>query len=301
MADDVLNQSTVQPSQSTVEGCPVIDRLEAYTITQGVTGSLEHVIKDSAGNPLDLTTLQSACSSDSSEPGEAPGCGIYLRAREATFILLSDQTYEVQASIIDAAAGRVRVELPADVADNAAIYALQWGVINTAGQLLYAEDSYLIVQPSLWASQAAMQRGIGPPTLKELRLTLKDSGPADNPLLRETAFSDEELLNSLIRPVKQFHETPPVISYYTTRNFPWREYWIKAVHLNLYDIAAAFYRRNNQRFGSNSGVSMDFRNKEREYLAAAEALRAEWIAFIQHQKVTAVAKRYTGRVGGIRG
>ncbi len=40
-----------------VDGCEVLTRLKAFVVDQGVSTTLEHVFRDSNGNPVNLSSL----------------------------------------------------------------------------------------------------------------------------------------------------------------------------------------------------------------------------------------------------
>jgi hypothetical protein len=126
---------------------------------------------------------------------------------------------------------------------------------------------------------------------------MRDSGPADNPLLDDVEFSDSEILYALVRPVRQFHEMPPPLSrhVFNTKNFPYKEHWVKATAGYLYSSAAAFYRRNQLKH-SSGGMNIDDRNKETEYNRASDRMLGEWMNFAQAKKVECNAMEAMGAV-----
>jgi hypothetical protein len=287
-----------------LDGCPVLPKLQMHVTTRGQCATLEKVLRDRQGNPIDLTNCLCSPAGSASAGDDEPLCGIIVRFMEATGLRTSDPIFEETGFVVDAANGVVRVTLPAEMVECAALYKATWGIFEN-GNLTYAVEGWLLIEPSLFGFTDPTLRNQGPPTIRELRLTIRDNAPSENTLLDDVEFSDMEIGYAFLRPIREFFEVPPPLSqFWTTKDFPWKEHWIKATQGYLYSMAEAWYRRN--RLGTSAGgITIDDRNKEREYLRASQLMLEEWRKFVLNKKVEINAADFTASVnstyGGIGG
>ena len=101
--------------------------------------------------------------------------------------------------------------------------------------------------------------------LKEkLRRRIKDSEEL-NYLLGEEEFSDDDLEDALDDALAVWNEEPPLLTVYDTPDlFPWHTKLVKGAIGELYQMAAALYRRNHLSYQAG-GVAVDDKNKFTEY------------------------------------
>ena len=311
--------AVIQPSQTEIQcndldlikedvefldGCPVLPKLQMHVISRGQCATLEKVIRDRQGKPVDLTNCLCSTAGSASADDDTPLCGIVVRFMEATGIRTADPIFEEQGFVVDAANGVVRVTLPTELVECTALYKATWGIFEN-GHLTYAVEGWLLVEPGLFGFSDPTLRNHGPPSIRELRLTIRDNAPNENTLLDDVEFGDMEVGYAFLRPIREFFEFPPPLSQsWTTKDFPWKEHWIKATQGYLYSTAEAWYRRN--RLGTSAGgITIDDRNKEREYLRASQLMLEEWRKFLLLKKVEINAANFTGSVnstyGGIGG
>lgn len=297
----------VNETVPTLFDCPVLDRLLAYEVDQGTSPTLEHIFRDAQGNPVDLSSFLADSDSQSlsdSLSDSAYGSAV-LRVREYTGRGLDgcvDKIWEYPVTSPDPENGVLRADLTADgvaqgdVTDEAGAYEAQWAIRDSNDKVVAISRSILSVERSLFAPIAPQLIGnLGPPTIREIRMSMRDA-VATNLLLDGHEFGAEEILRAIVRPIQQWNETPPLVPpRYTTRTFPYREYWLKSINADLYFTAAAFYRRNKQQF-SGSGLSNTDMDREREYMNVATLLKNEWDTFLVHTKINSNSKRFFGWV-----
>lgn len=326
-------QNVVQADTGRQDGCDVFGRIKSLTVQRGLSATLEWQFVDRKGRPISITDCLADCEteaiSESSEssvsvaddddavgetcppkkaepdvigcpPGTVdknPICGAVVRAREASLILSNDPIFECRGVIVDSVKGIVRWKIPVAMSECPQVYKLQWAINDKCGRPVVINDSLLIVEGGLFGLNGEASATAGPPTLDEIRIIMRDSGPEDNPLLQDVEFSDSEILYALVRPIRQFHELPPPLRrhVFNTKMFPYREHWIKATAGHLYAAAASFYRRNRLQH-SSGGMNIDDRNKEREYNNIADRMLGEWLNFIQAKKVQCNAAEAMGTV-----
>jgi hypothetical protein len=274
-------------------GCPILDRLKAFEVDQGVKPTLRHVFRDANGNPLDLSDYLG--DSDSTSTSETPKGSAIARVREYLGTGLDgclDELFEYNVTSSDPYHGIIEVQADDEMTDEAGIYEVNWAIKNAAGQVIAVDRSILSVERSLFAPLPQLKHRLGPPTLREIRMTIRDS-VASNLLLDGYEFGAEEIMQSIYRPIDDWNNTPPNIESYTTKNFPYREYWMKAIAAYLYGMAGAFYRRNTQQY-SGGGLTKSDLDREQQYVAVASAMMAEWKEFVLGMKRTSNAKLFIG-------
>jgi hypothetical protein len=289
------------------DGCPILTRIKAFIVQEGMRATLEHIFRDRAGLACDLTPGQvqsesSASSGSSDSSATTTDDVVTMRIRE--FIGPVDNStvsvYSVTGTISDAAEGAVRAVIPAEVACRAGIYQLSWR-FQRDGETTLINDGLLSVERSLFGDLTDQPLHDGPPTLNEFRMQIMDSGAAENVLLDDVEFDDEQLIIALIKPIRYFNEVPPPLSIqYNTFTFPWYSHWVDAAAGYLCQFAAHNYRRN--RFKTDAGgVTVDDKNKEREYLQQSVLLINEYKEWVTLKKCEINARSFVGTVGSTYG
>jgi hypothetical protein len=187
--------------------------------------------------------------------------------------------------------------LPADLVAYPGLYLMQVGIsAQTSADvytLKYIDKGILSIERSLFGS-VDLGDLLGPPTLQEIRIALRDSG-LENSLLSDVEFDDTEILHALARPLRQWNETPPPIAYFDSRSFPYHEHWLKATMALLMRSAAYWYERNRLAT-SAGGVTVDDKNKMQTYMLMAQGIYKEWEQFIIDKKVSINVARCYGIV-----
>lgn len=277
----------------TLEDCPILDRMKAFEISQGTNPTIEHIFRDKNGKPLDLSELLG--DSDSASTSDTPKGSVLARAREYLGTGLdgvSDTIWDYEVTSPMPGGGIVRAEIDDDLTHEAGIYELNWALKNPAGKILQIDRSILSVERSLFAPVEQLARRLGPPTLMEIRMSIRDS-TTTNLLTEELEFGAEEIMQCIYRPISEWNSTPPLVSKYTTKTFPHREYWLKAISGYLHQTAAAFYRRNTQTY-TGGGLTKSDLDREKEYTAVAQMLIMEWREWMLGFKRTQNARGFIG-------
>lgn len=287
--------------------CPVLTRIKAFIGTQGVCSQLEYVFRDRQGNPINLLTalgLQEpvSISTGVSVSDSIPSSQGVVRLRVKEYLgtgrsPIRNPLWEMTGEFVDPERGVVRAPLNAAIVEHPGIYSLGWGVADENGQLLAVNDGLLSIERSLFAAKIkTVLANLGPPTLNEIRMTIADSSPAENLLLDDLEFGDEQIMLAVALPIQFFNDRPPPLGFeYTTRNFPFRSEWFSAIQAQLYKIAAAGYRRNRLPYTAG-GVTISDQDKEKEYLGAYQMLWEDWKNFVMNKKVSMNAQQMFGQV-----
>jgi hypothetical protein len=124
---------------------------------------------------------------------------------------------------------------------------------------------------------------VGPPSLAEVRLELRDF-PEVNRLLDEYEFDAAEVLLAATRCVEYFNEVPPELDQrYDTSSFPSRYHWMEGTIYHLLRIAIAWYDRNKLAY-SAGGVQVDDLNRSEAYLRHLQMRQQKWEEWVKRTK-----------------
>lgn len=283
-----------------LDGCPVLTRLKAFFVDQGVCATLEHVFRDRVtGLPANLSGWLTAHQSMSASVSAlAPAGTVKLRVKEflgSGYDATRNPVWEQWGEAQDPAGGVLRAQLTPDMVEHAGIYDLNWAVVDERGRPVAVDRGLLSVERSLFPVFAdTLARNLGPPTLQEVRMGLRDSSAHEGGnMFDDVEFGGEEIALALAEPVRLWNESPPPIERYTTRDFPYRGAWLSGVKGQLHLQAANFYRRARMAT-QGGGVQLDDRNKEREYLQEGQRLWQEYTSWMLTKKVEHNLRRFSG-------
>ena len=138
---------------------------------------------------------------------------------------------------------------------------------------------------------------LGTPTINEIRNRIMDYA-GDNLLLDDVEFTSDQIFQAIGHPIQEWEsELPPLGYHYTTKTFPWRERWAIATIGYLYRYASAYYSRNYMK-NSGGGVSIEDKNKEREYLTRSQIMLEEWRVWMKQKKIQLNGEQFYGTITG---
>lgn len=284
------------PTEPTT-GTPILTRTMAVEIPGQKKATIEYVLRDRNGSPVDLrpclcrpddsSESVSSLSSNSSECG----CPYKLVFRLAEY--LSGGGCEFPVREIDLANGKVAVDFEPENTTTPGIYFGEFALIecdldltdNPTGDstVIFSNKFYVIIGRNLWNNRMNCMSPAGPPSISEVRMHLRDTDPSESYLLDNVAFSDEEIAMALTHPVQYWNEIPPPIGIHTTASFPYRYNWLMATAGYLFLIVAEQQRRNNLAY-SAGGVQINDQNKEPQYEQAAKRRLDEYKDFVKRKK-----------------
>lgn len=281
-----------------VDDCKILTRLQAFIVPQGVVATLENVIRDSKGNPIDLSDWLIGSASESgslSMSVSAPAGTVKLRIREwvAGGRNCEDRIWDVYGDSVDPHNGVVRATLTPKIVERAGIFELNWAILNANGRPVVVTKGIMSVEKTLFPVRFENAwDNLGPPTIQEVRMRLMDSSAAENGLLDSVEFSDEQILHAMATPIMTWNETPPPLRVQqTSQTFPYRAAWMSGTLAQLLMMAANNYRRNT--FRTAAGATSD-KDKEREYITEGRRLWDEYMAWLYNKKVEVNLKAFVG-------
>lgn len=258
-------------------------RRRAVLVKQKIKEKYVIDLLDENGNAINIDSLATEYSQAFLQPK--------LTFREASMIentVVVDDT----AIIEDIDNGVISFFLPDEVRKDAGIYHAELGLLGTNGEDLYAVNSfYVYVEPTNWT---AVERTL--PRVDEIRISLRDSSHIENELISNYEFDLAEIAYAAARTVQYWNEIPPPVSFYTTRNFPFKNLWLTGIQLFLFESLEEHYRRNHLQY-SAGGLTVDDKNKFHLYRAAWQDRFQRFLRDMQLQKVrinTSVISTTTG-------
>jgi len=266
----------VTPNDDTHLDCPVVTKMRTISIDAGTCPTVRWEIRDRAGAVVDISSYF---------PGSVDG-QVIGRFRDA----LGDSIiHQILGTVNDAANGVVDVVLTSALTESPGIYSLEIGITDQVDadpgtyNLILVDKGLLSIERGMFSSEATRFNDAGPPTIGEIRLYLRDTA-IENDLLDDVEYDDAEILDAIMRPIRQWNETPPPVAFFTPASFPFRDHWMKAITANLMRTAALWYERNRLP-ASHGGITVDDRSKSNPYLQISGMLEAEWREFIINKKI----------------
>jgi len=291
----------------------LLAKKRACKAREGTTVYLRMTMRDKDGTPADLThygvsggsaldALEPTYdhSSSSSSSSNASGLStVKIRFREASLMVTT--TYQVDAAVLSAADGIIMCTVPSQVMGQRGIWFAEAGVIDDDGNLLFTDEVYIYVEYSAWSANPS-SRVMGPPSVDDLRLTVRDNSPYENELIEAYEYGIVEICHAAIRVIHFWNEQPPIIANarYSTFNFPFREIWTTGVQLFLFQMAEEHYRRNHFKH-SAGGTSTDDKNRHREYNSAWKERFGQFRQMVMHNKARINASNGYGALSGAYG
>jgi hypothetical protein len=266
-------QALIRAGEVMHQGCEVFTKLPSYVVSKGQTATIEHQLRNSAGEPIDITNCMAPDIEDNA--GQ-----VIFRFQEASG--QSEEIHQIVGYVEDLASGVIRVDLNTPLTSESCIHKVSIGVTNSFGHLVFTNSAMLLVERSLFGNFNTAS--IGPMTREEIRLALRDV-MAENDLTDDVDFDDIEIIHAMVRPVMEWNEQPPNVWYYKTCTFPFREHWTRSTCAQLLRIAAAWFERNKM-LTAAGGVHQNDRERAKDYLSIANMLQSEWMRWMRRQKTT---------------
>lgn len=280
------DDNVVGPDQPREEGCPILTKKRAVLVDKGVCTTIEWPLRYRSGNAVDLSDCFPADNVEESQSVSAESVSLADALTTGSIVVrfggcdYRGDVYEVAGSVSEAISGTVRFTPPDQVFSTAGIYQMAIGVKNAAGNVILQDPGILSVEQSLFGD---LSQRTGPPTVRELRIHLRDN-PIENDLLEDYEFDVPEIMESIRHPIMQWNETPPPVARFNCATFPYTFHWRQAIVGELLRIAAHHYMRNEYQ-ANHGGVSGNLKAKHRQYLELGELYATEWRRFIKAKKV----------------
>lgn len=265
-----LSGVPVEPESHGSVGCedPAKERVVIYTA--GSTAPIKWPILDSSGNRIQPET----CTPNT----ENAACG---NTRAALFYDPFDSCFGVQRGTIMYTDGEdLQIGVPSKVKSRPGIYYFELHWTNEDGSQ-YISKGLVSVEASL-LQRLGDQNFKAPLSLTEIRTRLRDF-PGANELTGSYDYSPEEILEAIMRPIAYWNETSPVISRFSTSNFPFRSNWLDATVSTLYTTGAHWMLRNSLDV-KGEGIGASDRDKWKVMFEYSAKGWAQYQAFVFREK-----------------
>lgn len=276
--ESCAQQNAITAPVSKTNGVPVLTRTRAVSVSQGQCAVIDWQMIDNQGRPVDLRPCEASTPENTFK--------IVFRLKEQLALGNARVPLQVDAEIMEASEGKVRVELTRGMTEFPGIYYGEMALVRAPVEdannpcVIFSNMLSVIVNRSTFGPQGQQS---GPPSIAEIRLHLRDSSPAESYLLEHVMFDDAEIALAITRPVMYWNEVPPPLdTTYNTQNFPFRYHWLEGICANLFFMVAEQYRRNQLSY-SAAGMSVDDQNKEASYERAGQA---RWQAYREWVRAT---------------
>lgn len=286
--------------ETAFDGCPDPTSGRAIIIEAGAiipgdanpTASICHQLRSSSGSPIDLSSYDPSNEANDFS-GKIPN-GIDSIVLFQNALCGSDLPLSSPVVFSDPDNGRICVKLPPQIAANPGIYRAEIVIADTAGRPAIKDDVLLSVERSLLSQHlnGTTSTDYGPITLGEIRTQLRDY-PALNTAWETAEFSDNEIVHSILMPIRAFNEVQPRVLRYTANNFPYRYQWLEATTANLLRLAGNWYLRNAQRLAYGDGKTQDDKDKVVQYMQIAETKWNTYLQFADIEQITANMRGYS--------
>lgn len=248
---------------------PCFGKMRVFLLTQGWEGSLAWAMTDREGLPVNFND----CADQEPE----------IKTSFLEVGRICAEPILLDGAIVDSNEGTVTVDLPPAITELSSIYYLDWA-LTLNGRRVLINQTLCSVEGSNFAVNAGEARK-GSLTIQEVRMALIDTCAADNHLLNATEFSNSDIVEAIISPLRLWNETAPFIDFVAdSRTFPFRENWRNATIALLLRRMATNYMRNRLP-SSGGGLSVDDKNKYAPYLQLSQMMFDEWRQFVISTKV----------------
>ena len=266
------------------EACAIRTKRRSVIGKEGVPSVLLWEVRDRNGNPLDLTGILGYLTSSVAD-GQ-----LIFRFNDATGA--SPAIMQVIGEVIDPTIGQSKVQLPDELVCSPGIYFMDVAV--TDGVTAHVIDSGLLsIERSLFGDITQLT---GPPTLGELRMKMLDYVEI-NDLLQSYEFSDSDLIDAIVYPVRDWNETPPDVARFSTGNFPYHNHWVDAIVAELMGRKILWAVRNRLNATAGNVNTDDKGNLIENYTKLRRDLKAQWDEFKARKKVEINVALCFGSVG----
>jgi hypothetical protein len=267
----------ISPDVVLTYGEPDPGQIAGVVSQDGTSAAISIAFKRADGCPIDCTALVNN------------GDTVQLKVRE---VLTGGAAYAATGVFTVASAGQVLVPCDFRSFGGPGVYDAEIAALDaTTGLPKLITRFMLLVEPTLWGSPDFT----GPLTLAEIRLSLRDSSPAENRLLGGgLSFSNSEIMFAIHSPVQYFNEKPPILDHgFTTHNFPSRYHWRRGAAAILFSIAAEGFRKNNMPTQAG-GISLDDTYKAEAYERAYDKAWNEYTTWVTKTKLAMNAEACWG-------
>lgn len=282
MAYEIIQPRTSQ----TRYGRSLTGRQQAFVYQQKTAKTVQLTLYDDAGNAKDLSQYDTTESSESGSDGDYTARFLAYEASQRETIAV-----DLDVEVYDAANGVVRFDFKSEL--NAGIYVGEVQFVDAEDYVLSVDRVWVYCEPRIQgqADRAYM------PSIREVRLYLRDSMPDESFYSDELEFDLPEICQAMSQCVEFWSSTPPPVANYTTTTFPFRAQWLEGMSGLVMRGVAEFYRRNDVPSDTGGGMNIRDMAKAKEYDQEGKERWARFQAFTLEKKMQINLRGCMGQVG----
>jgi hypothetical protein len=162
--------------------------------------------------------------------------------------------------------------------------------------MLFSNVCSVFVNKGLFATEGTFSNLPGPPSISEIRMSLRDTDAAENRLTDEIEFDAAEIVQAVLRPLRFWHEIPPPLPcMLTSVTFPFTEIWLRGIQAHLFEVAANHYRRNELPYEITGGAVRD-KSKDVQYERVADKLMKDFRDLARSKKIEINSNLFVGDI-----
>jgi hypothetical protein len=266
-------------SENEVQRSPCYTGAKDVRVDHLSRSTLSLTIYDRDGNPVDLISFLEdgvEYSGESSSSSTLEAIRVWFRGK--TSASSSELLWNVEATITDYENGTVTVDVTQDDIARATGLFQASLIVAVRDEVRHVTPYYVEVTSNTLGSTTE------PITVSEVRLELRDACPDANYLIDELEFTDAEIIHCIRKCIDAFNSASPNLGTWTTNNFPWRAPWLTGAVGYLLRVASRHYLRNSLNYQAG-GVSVNDKDKWKEYDVLADKYIDEWMNWVRNKKV----------------
>lgn len=143
---------------------------------------------------------------------------------------------------------------------------------------IYVQRMFLEVE-----SSSVLIDTVGPLSVAEIRLAIRDMCPSANYLIDDFEYTDKDIILCMRDIIDCWNESPPTVSTYTVRTFPFRYYWKKAVIAKLLKMRGMVKLREWLPY-TGGNVQVNEHSNWKDYVELGNQYWSEWLDFMRRKK-----------------
>ena len=253
--------------------------VQSLTIDQCTKGTVSFTLIDPAkGVSFDLTQYGISDTDQASSSSGAEFTGARLVLKEMPWSLMKWR--DVELTVENAATGELSLTYDEVFSERCGVWTAEVQLWQN-GVMVRHIPYFFNINPSLIGAQQHTKATL---SIAEIRMTMRDTDPAQNYLLDELDFKENEIMLSVRRCIDYWNEArPPVATGMTPISFPWRYHLSLGVVGQLHLWAAINKMRNDLPYNAG-GVTVQQTVKWNQYKQIADELWARWQQWVKEKK-----------------
>lgn len=275
-----------------------VGQIKSVKVPQSGRKQLVFKLTDDAGRPVDLrreVENPPAGAPDFDPQPAATGINVTVRLATQQGEFYGPNQILLDGELMDEM-GFVSFQLGTEKTQYAGAFSATIGQFAGENYLVNTWPVVIIIEPNAFAPICETNVLSIPDVRYAILDTQNGTGGAPfNNLLDDVEFTDAEIIFAMRRIIDKWNQTPPLVSPFSSSNFPFRYWWLQGTVAQLLLMGAARYRRNRLDYQAG-GVAINDQSKAEEYETVGRATMAEFDQWMLRYK-TSVNMEYCWGAG----